>query len=1229
MNSSRSFVTVAAATAVFCAGQMPRPALAAEVLLPNVPLIVSIDAVPNVFLSVDDSGSLQAEVFALEHYSICAYDGWLQEDSIVEEAFFEEFGRTIEAPMTRNGNRNSGNLQDYCTISEEDDLSVSVLMSGWTGNNNSNRIRFNMRDIFDYSNNAIGPSANCDNGNDVEQCEGVVQRSTDAAFGQASRLDMEWRIRSSSVNFLYYNPVEVYEPWVGGSTTYPDASFTAARRWPDDGVNNLYSSTINLSGFSYNVWIDDRGSSTVPPTPTSMTKEGDGVPDLWDSYVKVTVPGEGAPSCDLFSVTEANSWGLTAEVSEDVDCSAYTGGLTNDELRQNVANWFQYNHQRVHVINTSLGKILTELPNFRYGMGLINSFDVDVEMQSPEATSPEDYQAKIAEILDALYTSKRANGDTPMRGGLVTAGEYFAGNIAGKDSPITLSCQKNFALAFTDGFWDDDISGEPLTSGLGIIGDFDGDGAQIWGNNARQSTLVSDVTAFYYQTDLRPPGPGELENNVPTDAFDSASWQHMVTYTINFGVEGALRDTDDDGWPTSSTDGLDSYDWFPGSASTTTNGDYWDPLKADDMWKAAWNAKGGYITATSPAELVEALRDSLENIGRRIGGAASAAANSGSISSSSRIFQAKFDSTDWHGELLAFPVNDNGTLGSVADWDANEVLSAKTDAQMLARKVFTYNPNNDDGATFSWSGPEPLNNDQKALLNVDFNGDPDPVGSERGQERLEYILGDSSSEIRRGGDFRDRLNKLGDIVNSDPMFVGFPPFFYPFNDYQGYFTANLNRTSMIYLGANDGMLHGIRELDGEILFSYVPNKVIENLPDLTNPDYAHTFYVDGPAGYGDAYMRGRDGTLEWKSVLVGALRSGGQAVYALDVTRPDGFDADDVLWEFDDTVDPDLGYVWGEPQIKRVRVGNGTEWVAIFGNGLNNTEEDGEGTFSTTGQASLFVVFLEGGVNGFDAGDYIKIPVGSASPETPNGLFTPAAADVDGDFNVDFVYAGDLEGNMWKFDLTSTTPSEWKVDFSGQPFFSAGNDQPITDRPAIAAHPEGRNLGQLVLFGTGKFIETIDNETSGQPTQTMYALWDFDRDYVANNQISQVNGYDKTQLSSNSLSASGNLRVIQSPTREAWLDQNGDPDDLGWYIDLPATGERMIRRPVLRDNLVFFVTMTPDPDPCAAGGTGFISVLDIDTGAAPPFPVFDIDLDQDVTVGDDVVNGDDEDPSND
>lgn len=1163
MKTNKASLTAFTAIIAFTGGFHAPTLEAAPYALPDVPLIVSVRSIPNVWFQLDDSGSMDTEVLVQPYFNSCNYDSVL-----------------------------------FCNDNDLAEVPPAGRLLDWTGaiRNNGQARMASFENVFAVDDHAYG-GPDCPNGtlnsggwdDTLDQCELetsalVKHRGQDVPYRQ------DWRGRSFALNVMYFNPNMLYRPWVDSNDAFTEASFVAARSWPvPDEVG--YNEVVDLSGMHYNIWIDDKGFKGTKPEPTEndVNNGGNGIVDQWDSYIRVTLNSSSSFTCERVTHNpKSYNWSTqnpelrelrginpsaTTLAPTDSDCLMATASLSAAELSQRAANWFQYSRRRTHVARAAVGNVVGELPDFRYGTGNINQSNTFHPIPDVEIV---DYATNNRAMLDVLYGTNRVTSGTPLRRGLSWVGNYYANGEGSHESPIIESCQKNFTLLFSDGFWNGSTPSTPNS-------DVDGDGAQL----RNSSVLLADVARHYYNTDLRP----DMPNGVPTDPFDSANWQHMVTYTLGFGVDGILVDTDGDGWPNPPMDVSDNW-----TSSGSEN-----QQRVDDLWHAAWNARGKFFSADSPEDVFEDVKAALFNIGSRFGGAASAAANSGSISSESKIFQAKFDTSDWHGELLAFPVSIDGTLNGPAIWDANQLLSAKSNQYLRSnsggRDVFTWNGSS-SGTKFEWNS---LTAAQQDLLDIGALGD-DGLG----ELRVQHIRGDSSNEKSQGGTFRNRENKLGDIVNSDPLFIGFPPFFHSFDNYQAFFVEQVNRTGMIYVGANDGMFHGFREADGEELFAYVPDKVIKNLPRLTNVAYQHTFYVDGPPEYGDVQVDG-----DWASVVVSGLGAGGQGLFALDVTDPESFSADDVLWEFTDEDDADLGYTFGAPQIKRMA---NDKWAVIIGNGINNSENDGNA--SATGAGAIFVLFIEKGRNGWTSGDYVKLTVPGGSVDDPNAIFTPAAADLDGDSRVDAIYAGDRFGKMWKFDVSSNTPGEWGLDFNDSPLFDAGVGHPITDRPAIAPHPLGLQHGQLVIFGTGQFIQFADNTTIDQPTQSIYAIWDLAPLLAAEH---TDHGYSRSDLSEGTFTVNNNVRIMGSGTAANWFDDNGDPDDRGWFIDLPEAGERIRRRPVLRNDVVFFVTLTPDDDPCSAGGTGWIMALDTATGLAATFPVFDIDSDQEITPENDQV----------
>jgi len=604
-----------------------------------------------------------------------------------------------------------------------------------------------------------------------------------------------------------------------------------------------------------------------------------------------------------------------------------------------------------------------------------------------------------------------------------------------------------------------------------------------------------------------------------------------------------------------------------------------------------------YFLVTNALNLGQQLSAAFDEIAERVGSASSASVNAGSISSTTRVYQAKFNSGDWTGQLLSFPVQSSGpNIGTLLDfdWEASQQLPVPADREIITT--------NTDGPTpvavaFDWGS---IGANRQAQL--------DPLADGKGQLRLDFLRGDGSHEKpNAGGEFRKRPGKLGDIVSSSPIFVGKPNFLYPDSleaaPYSAFVSLKETRQTMVYAGANDGMLHAFDATTGVEKLAFIPSDVFSNLVELTKPSYSHRFFVDGTPTVGDAFYGGA-----WHTVLVGGLNRGGRSIYALDVTNPETFSEGSAStirrWEY---TDRDLGYTYSRPAI--VRMANGV-WAAVFGSGYHTTTL----TAPATGHAYLYIVDIATGGSILNK----KIDTNVGTTGTPNGLATPALVDLNGDSIVDYAYAGDLLGNMWKFNLTSTTSSNWDVAYvSGgikYPLFTAkdasNNPQPITSKPEVGRGPKG--AGTIVLFGTGKFMEVSDKSSpaSGR-TQSFYGVVDLNSGALTDVVGSRADmtqqritdekpfpfqipdGPDPDSLPD----------TINIPLRVTTKNALASPKDRGWYLDLlsPNTpnfrGEMQVSDSVLRNGRVIFTTLIPDPDPCSTGGTSWLMEIDALTGS--------------------------------
>jgi len=681
-----------------------------------------------------------------------------------------------------------------------------------------------------------------------------------------------------------------------------------------------------------------------------------------------------------------------------------------------------------------------------------------------------------------------------------------------------------------------------------------------------------------------------------------------------------------------------------------------------------------YFFAQDPAALAESLSNAFLGVTERESSSAAVALNSQSFSTDSRLYQARFNSEDWSGQLLAFQIESTPSpdgqllLLSVADtpeWDAADLLD--NDNPSSRRIIASREPasaGDPNGVPFTWPADpanpaaDELSASQVAALNLNPE---DATDDGLGEERLQYLRGDRSNESAAG--FRERGSVLGDLINSAPVFVGAPRFLYPDdwddfstagneslpedNDpYSQFFLANdeqSERKEVVYVGGNDGMVHAFDADTGDELLAFVPSEVFDNLNELTSPNYEHLFFVDGSPTYADAYFNDQGAGNGWRSVLTGGLNAGGQGIYALDITDPNNqfveSAADDlVLWEFTDEDDADMGYSFSKPNIVRMKNG---EWAAVFGNGYNNTDNQPGDSNVGDGTAALYVVDIETGAL------IRKIDTNAGSSASPNGLSSVAPADIDGDFIVDRAYAGDLEGNLWKFDLSDSDPANW--DFV-KVFETEAEDpdnpgqtvtQPITVRPQVGPHPAGQD-GFMVYFGTGKYIGSVDTQTNNVPTQTFYAILDvtksngqqieFEKDELLEQTIIQEVTVDANNTPADPDDDS-TLRITSDNEIPDWFDPNGTGNQSGavggWYMDLLNTdggnntdnfGEKAVTDPLLRSGRIIFTTLIPSESPCDFGGDGWLMEVDAEDGGLLGIPPFD--LNDDVTFdGDDTYNG--------
>ncbi|ATY82581.1 pilus assembly protein [Aeromonas veronii] len=945
-------------------------------------------------------------------------------------------------------------------------------------------------------------------------------------------------VRSSHNNKLYYNPQLTYRPWANADgSLMANAKVTCAPHNPMKtaaGCRNLTETNRAWWAIYYTEF-----------SPDYYNQDESFWPAVYFDY-----KGSG----NVFNAKNYTQVVINKAVATVYDGRPNRSDCKNaplcsyDEEIQNFANWYTYYRSRILAARAGVGRAFaSQGEGIRVGFATINAKDSVIRGVTP--FSGTDRSAFFNELYGRDILAK----GTPLRTGLKEVGEYFSRSDnngpwsarAGSTLPH-LTCRQSYNILMTDGYWNGDSPS---------VGDQDKDSIE---------NTLADVAYQYWKRDLRP----DLANKVPTSTADPANWQHLVNFTVGLGVNGSLNPAN--GIPSRWPNPYDS-----------------DEFKIDDLWHAAVNSKGSFFSAADPDTFAEALSSTLAQIAARNSSASSVTANATRLDSNTHIYQARYNSGDWSGQLVSIPLDSDGSLGNIA-WDAATLIP-----EPAVRNIYTLQGG--VGIPFRWDA---LNTTNRALFNI--------AGDNLGESRVAYLRGERAGEQRNGGVFRNRSDLLGDIINSDPVYVGKRDYGYSSaagltqterEGYQAFLgsTAITRRPPMLYVGANDGMLHGFRVADGIERLAYIPSSLLGELSQLTRPNYSHRYYVDGTPKVGDAYLGSR-----WKSILLGSTGAGGKAVFAIDVTAPDNFTADKMLWEFTDS---EMGVALAAPTLVRVKADN--KWVALVANGYNSTSQT----------ARLFVLDLATGAIIKE----IDTEVGSSSE--PNGLSSPLPVDQDGDRVVDYVYAGDLHGNLWKFDLTDKNSAQWgsalKTGNKPKPLFqacngscSAGTRQPITMRPLAIRHPKG---GVMVMMGTGSYFTNDDKLVPATPRlEAVYGIWDTGATVLSSQLLQQSITHE---FVANGTTIKFNVRVV-SNRNVNYTSQKG------WYLLLKSpglskgVGERAVSEMLYRHKRLIFNTLIPSADACDFGGRSWLMELDPISGARLTYSVFDVN-------GDGAVNDDD------
>ncbi|MDZ4191666.1 MAG: PilC/PilY family type IV pilus protein [Pseudomonas sp.] len=920
--------------------------------------------------------------------------------------------------------------------------------------------------------------------------------------------------------------------------------------------------------------------------------------------------------------------------------SCYRLNFVETAERQNFANWYSFYRNRalstVSAASLAFYDLSSSVRLSWQSLGNCTTFSSTNANSQCKNNAFKEYSPTHKGQLYAWLQSIVFDQSTPLPAALKRAGEFYTTstpwqknpNGSGNTTQNTYACRASYHILMTDGMWNANASAPS---------DFRHDAATFDLPDGRRYSqrrpyydttekTLADLAMHYWATDLNT----GLDNDVPayipfksgdttTDYWDArndpATWQHMTNFIMGLGLTQSLNNTSVP-WAGSTFTGTGynnlvagTANWPPAASSGANNAN-----NVYDLWHAAINSRGEFFSVDTPEAMVQAFDDILKRIADRKSTAARPAINSGQVSADENnegtvitvSYQTSYASDDnWLGDVKRFEKSWNAQTNA---FETTQVWSAESNVPGWSdRNIKIAGSGNSGLMDFTWANAGSAST--VGTLAYWLNRDPENsnVVDNRAQQRLEYLSGSRAGE---GSTFRQRSGVLGDFYSSTPAVVSGARYLVNVtnalentNTYTAFAEEAAERIPRVYVGGNDGMLHGFNAKTGVEEFAFIPSAVFNKLNKLTGSNYSHEFYVDGTPVVADVFTGS-----EWRTILVGTLKAGGKSIFALDITTPG---EEQLLWEFDDSALAEstvkMGYSFSRPTIARLHNGS---WAVVIGNGYDSEN-------NTNGKAALFIIdALEGNL-------LTSLEVQGAAG-VANGLSTPKLGDYNADGVADYAYAGDLQGNLWRFDLLrngrsdsnpftreddgASATSDFEVAYDGVPLFSAtagtnGVRQPITSAPSLVLHPTGN--GYMVIFGTGKFFETGDKEGDKSFAQTVYGIWDKQtlgeeakNPNIARSSLQQQEISEQTTVSAEDGSTATG-RVISNNSID-WSTQNG------WYLNLVQNdGEMVVEDMSQLGRTIFMQSLVPNDDPCGDGAANWTYALNPFTGGRTAQNSFD------------------------
>lgn len=1068
--------------------------------------------------------------------------------------------------------------------------------------------------------------------------------------------------RKFSKNRQYYNPETLYtRPPKADGTFYTEPNFPY-------GYTDPFNSTGKINIISDSDYSDGTyTTSNSYDSPTSCS-DGGGTPHyhwFWGTYQSCRfytgpfVYFDGSAKHHVVADGHSCSGLTNCHKASDALLLEVNGETITTSYGQNVANYYSYYRTRKLSAKSGIMAAFSGLdPKFRFGYGSINNSNATAELFPDDSFFNKHMSIKkVAPFGNGEPGTTKAgfwtwlngvgsSGGTPLRRALETAGEYYKTSQPWTESGKEYACRASYTILVSDGYWsgsapqsvylvDSDNTG---TSNYSAVDPF------IGGSAKDGTATLADVANYYWKTDLR----GSTANEVPETSSDPATWQHMTTFTVGLGLEvsglGATQ-TELFNWARGGTP-VEGWGGWPTphrkvklSDGSDGRSNYGRIENVSDMLHAAINGHGNFFSARDPQQFADGIKQALADIAATPGAGSSPFIGGGEkLTSETTQYAASYMTGSWAGSLKAYKYDEDAKRFSASPaWDAGPKIP-----EASARNIWTLNTG---GTAVEFKHDDDNENLTAYLEKLGNNIYPsDQKGADWGKRVVNYLRGDKTDEST--GVFRKRNTLLGDIVNSTPVVIASPPvdlyehvlddtYFDGLKDkkYKTFATAKATRKPMLYVAANDGMLHAFDAETGVEKFAYIPRALLSatgdgSLARLANPEYGvinpvdgsqpvpHQYYNDGKLTTQNVYLGGK-----WKTILVGTTGRGqSRTVYALDITDPsvlaDASKAKDaILWERsagDNSDNSDwIGMALGKPTISLIKgidnegIDNEGKWVVHMGNGPN----------SKNGKAALLQFDLADGT----------LSVYEAGSMDSNGLAAPYVIQSDDSDGVsEYAFAGDLQGNVWRFDLGVGDSMKSELIYVARDNSENRTRQPITGD--MLATKNEKTGAIWVFFGTGRFLSKDSDVLTDSGVQTWYGL----RAMKGPSGYAEVKStHTRANLKKREIVAEDETDggVFRATSNGEFSEVTGEK--VGWYMDLISPdenkgqeGERIVYQTQLVAGRLMVNTLIPESNnPCNTSPAGSTLIVDPFSGANPGEPVLDANGDKLVNTSDITEDG--------